>query len=231
MRILVFSDIHANFEALKAVIAREKFDYSIFLGDAVDYGPQPSETLDLVRENSDVRIMGNHDRAVAYDEDCQCALEMHDLSEYTRENISKKLLSKEDIGHLKEFRENQVIDIDNLRIYSAHASPYNNLYGYLFSTEAEMVWKDKKLKEYNYIMVGHTHYMMMYRNRILNPGSSGQPRDGLWMPMYMIFNTDSMEYTFHRFKYDYRKTVNKLEEIVKDEKYLERLKSFYIPSR
>jgi len=212
-------------------LLQEKFDYSIFLGDAVDYGPQPSETLDLVRENSDVRIMGNHDRAVAYDEDCQCALEMHDLSEYTRENISKKLLSKEDIGHLKEFRENQVIEIDNLRIYSAHASPYNNLYGYLFSTEAEMVWKDKKLKEYNYIMVGHTHYMMMYRNRILNPGSSGQPRDGLWMPMYMIFNTDSMEYTFHRFKYDYRKNVSRLEEIVKDEKYLERLKSFYIPSR
>ena len=90
MRVLVFSDIHSNFEALKAMLAKEKFDYSIFLGDAVDYGPQPGETLDLVMENSDVRLMGNHDRAVAYDEDCRCALEMHDLSEYTRENISRK---------------------------------------------------------------------------------------------------------------------------------------------
>ncbi|WP_393971372.1 metallophosphoesterase family protein [Oxyplasma meridianum] len=230
MKILVFSDAHANFEALNSLLGEVKFDFSIFLGDAVDYGPQPGETLDLIMENSDVRIMGNHDRAVAYNEDCHCALEMHDLSEYTRENISKKFLSKEDIGHLKEFRENHVIEVENLKIYSAHASPYNNLYGYLYSTEAEMVWKDKKLREYNYIMVGHTHYMMMYRNKILNPGSSGQPRDGVWMPMYMIFDTDRMEYSFHRFRYDYGKTVSKLEEVVKDAKYLQRLKSFYIPS-
>ncbi len=230
MKILIFSDIHANFEALKELLGREKFDYSIFLGDAVDYGPQPAETLDLVMENSDVRLMGNHDRAVAYDEDCKCALEMHDLSEYTRENISKMLLSKEDINHLKKFRENQIIEIENLKIYAAHASPYNNLYGYLFSTEAEMVWKDKSLKQYDYITVGHTHYMMMYRNRILNPGSSGQPRDGVWMPMYMTFDTDSLEYRFHRFRYDYMKTVHMLEEIVNNEKFLAKLKEFYIPA-
>ena len=31
MKILIFSDIHANFEALKELLGREKFDYSIFL--------------------------------------------------------------------------------------------------------------------------------------------------------------------------------------------------------
>lgn len=227
VRILIFSDIHANYEALSSLLENEKYDLSIFLGDSVDYGPQPAETLDLLMGNTDIRIMGNHDRAVAFDEDCHCSLEMHDLSEYTRKEISQKFLSREDLAKLKGFSEFETRDIDGMRLYMTHASPNNHLYGYLFSTEAEMVCRDRNLKEFNYILVGHTHFMMIYRNRILNPGSSGQPRDGNPMPTYALFDTDSNIISFKRFKYDREKTRRKLTEVVKDPTYLQRLLPFY----
>ncbi|MCC6041942.1 MAG: metallophosphoesterase, partial [Desulfurococcaceae archaeon] len=93
MRVLIISDIHGNYDALKTVLETARgFDYIWFLGDLVDYGPEPHLVVDLVREiKPEVALMGNHDYAVAYNTDCMCAQELHDLSVYTRLNISYKL--------------------------------------------------------------------------------------------------------------------------------------------
>ena len=51
MRALVVSDLHANSEALKSVMARvrrKKFDTVICLGDFVGYGAQPNQILDKI---------------------------------------------------------------------------------------------------------------------------------------------------------------------------------------
>jgi Calcineurin-like phosphoesterase. len=47
MRLLVISDIHSNFEALKALDRIVQYDEVIFLGDAVNYGPQPVENTSV----------------------------------------------------------------------------------------------------------------------------------------------------------------------------------------
>ncbi len=90
MRLLVISDIHSNYDALKTVLENEKYDKALFLGDLVDYGPEPAESFDLLKENADYFIMGNHDASFAYGVDCNCSQEMHDLSDYTLENISRE---------------------------------------------------------------------------------------------------------------------------------------------
>ncbi|MEM0155633.1 MAG: YfcE family phosphodiesterase [Thermoplasmataceae archaeon] len=228
MRLLIISDAHSNLESLKTAVSAEKFDKMIFLGDSVDYGPQPVEVFDFINENADYIVMGNHDRAVAYDEDCHCSLDMHDLSEYTRKEISRTLLSKQDLEKMKQLPEKIITDIDNIKVYMTHASPYNSLNGYMYGSEAEMVSKDKNLVEYSMIMVGHTHYPMYYKNRILNPGSVGQPRDGNWKPHYATMDTDTMEVTFKRFSYDHEKTLKMLEEIVGNEIMMNKLRKFYI---
>ena len=64
----VISDVHANLEALQAVlkeIERERVDSVLFLGDSVGYGPDPNECTEIVRDKADVLIAGNHDRAAA----------------------------------------------------------------------------------------------------------------------------------------------------------------------
>ena len=68
MRYCVFADVHANLEALKAillVLKQEKVDRSIFLGDLVGYGAQPNENIELFRTiNLHTAVCGNHDRVV-----------------------------------------------------------------------------------------------------------------------------------------------------------------------
>lgn len=229
MKVLIFSDIHSNFDALKTLINRESYDKAIFLGDIVDYGPEPAETLDLVFQEADYIVMGNHDYAVAENGDCRCAAEMHDLSEFTREFITKKFLSAGDISRLTGLKHQSEIEIDGRKMLITHASPNNNLFGYLFSTEAEMIWKNANYRKFDYIMVGHTHFPMLYRGKIVNPGSSGQPRDGNWMPMYALLDTQNDELVFKRFRYDNARTISKLSDILRDHQdHLNSLKKFYL---
>src|SRR5688500_20115241 len=66
----IVSDIHANLEALTAVLAeidRRGIQQIVCLGDVVGYGPNPMECLDLVRQRTRVSLMGNHDFAVFYE--------------------------------------------------------------------------------------------------------------------------------------------------------------------
>lgn len=228
MRVLIYSDIHSNHEALKGMIQAEKFDKAIFLGDMVDYGPKPSETIDLVFSNMDYGVMGNHDYAVVTGEDCKCAPDMHDLSEYSRKNVTLPNISGNDIKRLSGLKDIIETEIEGRKILLTHASPNNHLFGYLFATEAEMVWKNPKFRGYDLIMVGHTHFPMLYRGKILNPGSAGQPRDGDWRPMYAIWDTDSDSIMYRRFRYDNFATWDQLKHVMSGQtKYLEQLHRFY----
>lgn len=62
MKILVIADIHGNAEALATILENERdVDSTVFLGDAVLPGPQPNETIELLKGLSGSLILGNHD--------------------------------------------------------------------------------------------------------------------------------------------------------------------------
>ncbi len=64
MRALILSDIHANLDALDAVLAAAPSHDTVWnLGDIVGYGPQPNEVIERVRGLGKVFVRGNHDRA------------------------------------------------------------------------------------------------------------------------------------------------------------------------
>src|SRR3569623_2887457 len=68
MRIGIFSDVHANIEAMTAVIdafKTERIDKYVCIGDVVGYGASPNECCDLIRNLAAIPILGNHDAAVA----------------------------------------------------------------------------------------------------------------------------------------------------------------------
>lgn len=66
MKILLISDIHANFPALQAIWNhfREPFDLILNGGDTTVYGPFPNQTIDWLRDHEVVSILGNTDRHV-----------------------------------------------------------------------------------------------------------------------------------------------------------------------
>jgi predicted phosphodiesterase len=87
MRLGIFSDVHANLEAMSSVMeayGSEDIDTYYCLGDVVGYGGSPNECADIVREVAEVTILGNHDAAVAgrmdysyYYEAAREALDLH----------------------------------------------------------------------------------------------------------------------------------------------------------
>jgi diadenosine tetraphosphatase ApaH/serine/threonine PP2A family protein phosphatase len=64
MRYLVLSDIHANLEALEAVLAvADRVDHILVLGDVIGYGADPNAVVDRLRDLQHVTfIRGNHDK-------------------------------------------------------------------------------------------------------------------------------------------------------------------------
>ncbi len=70
MKIAVISDVHANLEALNAVLEHiegESVDSIICLGDILGYGPSPVECVDIIAKRCEWSLMGNHDFGVVYE--------------------------------------------------------------------------------------------------------------------------------------------------------------------
>ena len=65
MRFLIISDIHANWDALDAVLNRAEGKYDLVLncGDLVGYGPEPNRVVDWCRATNAAVVRGNHDKA------------------------------------------------------------------------------------------------------------------------------------------------------------------------
>ena len=235
MRILVLSDIHGNYDALKAVLEKEEFDEAIVLGDLVDYGPEPEKVVDSIKSLTINVVRGNHDHAVAYNTDCRCSPALHELSVYTRFNVSLKKLSKEDISYLRSLPVKKELSINDINVLLVHATESNPLYGYLYPwnglPEIREAFKNSiKDKRHDIILVGHTHYQFSLNMpngvKIVNPGSVGQPRDGDWRASYAVLVSDGGEITvsLHRVKYPIESVINKIENQGLKEKYVEILK-------
>ena len=66
MRTLIIADIHANLTALEAMSthAQGTFDTVLYLGDLVDYGPEPNACVQRLRTlDGLVCLSGNYDHA------------------------------------------------------------------------------------------------------------------------------------------------------------------------
>jgi predicted phosphodiesterase len=83
MRICIISDLHANIEALSALPA--DYDELWVLGDLVNYGPDPAETIEFVRSNASTVLRGNHDNAVGFGADCRCSPRFRAMANATRD--------------------------------------------------------------------------------------------------------------------------------------------------
>jgi len=226
MKVLVISDVHGNSYALKAILDAENYDAVWFLGDLTDYGPDPHVVLDILREiKPEVWISGNHDYANAFDVDCGCGKRTHELSVYTRENVTKKLLSKEDLAFLKSLPLKRELRIEGYSYYFVHGCPADPLYGYMFDFRPECMRNEIGGKiSADYLFFGHTHFPVLgrYKEMIyLNPGRVGQPRDGDPRGAYAIYENGNFE--LKRMRYPIEKTIEKIRVTVKNERFRDML--------
>ena len=233
MRYLILSDIHANYEALRAVLVSAKGDYEeiVCCGDLVGYGPDPDLVTDWVRENVPRVVRGNHDRVCSGLDSSDEFNEVARLAAYWTLNHTKA----ENIEYLKRLPQGPM-DIAGL-FDILHGSPRDEDEYVTASQEAAECFP---LLRYPVSFFGHTHlqggFLRTTRGNTLmlpmgvsresayrllevqsgeayylNAGSVGQPRDRDPRAAFAIFDTKGyVEY--RRVPYDVESTIRKMQE-------------------
>lgn len=160
MRYAIFTDIHANLEALETVLAKideiareEPIEQIWFLGDLVGYGPNPNECIDALRKRTDVIIAGNHDWAAVG------KLDLEDFSAAARISAewTAEQLTEEHREFLRNLPERLVIGACTL----VHGSPYGPLWEYL--TSEVLAERSFQHFEGRFCLVGHTHVPIIFQ--------------------------------------------------------------------
>jgi putative phosphoesterase len=227
MRILIFSDLHANLEALAALHAVEKPpDALFFLGDIVGYGPDPAACLGWVRAYATHIVRGDHDHATATGADFASPAEYRELAIATREHTLRQL-HPNDLAYLAALPTTARVELGGARFFLAHASPREPMTRPLdlLATPENVLRSELEGIDADVILLGHTHVPAIRRvgkAHIVNPGSLGQPRHGLPSATYAVWNDGHLQ--IKHIDYDPRPTQNKLALMALDPEIVEQLR-------
>lgn len=219
MRILLISDIHANLEALDAVVAdaehRAGFSQVWTLGDIVGYGPSPVECAERLMAIGAIAVAGNHDLV------CCGHTPVSTLSGPAMTS------AKWTITQLDITTRRFLASLPPARITGdftlVHGSPGEPAWEYILSprnVESSLSYLTTR-----HCLMGHSHRQLLFKVNaemrvsthdfemgvessiadarfFINPGSVGQPRDGDWRAAYAILDTSEQSVAFHRVEYD-----------------------------
>lgn len=242
MRIVVLSDIHANYEALTSVlhdIAHTFPDVSeiISLGDIVGYGPDPELCVATVRERGIISVAGNHELGVGRSKYRSC------FNKQSVEVVDKTaaLLSDQSIDYLRTLP--LVLSLHGSLF--VHGLPPRSAFQYIWELDDERVLLKFSRFSEQIAFLGHTHelglvraadgeversdlnegtYTLDFTSRyMINAGAVGQPRDGDPRAKYLVWDTETHELIVRCVTYDPTETVAKMKERGLPERYARRL--------
>ncbi|AEC51116.1 hypothetical protein PNA2_0199 [Pyrococcus sp. NA2] len=213
MPIALISDIHSNYEALKAVWREIKdAEKIVCLGDLVGYGASPNEVVEFIRKKMEKKeilcIRGNHDNAIAFGTDWH-------FNPYARQAVRwhQQVMSIKNLEFLRRLPVRLFFKYGERSYHIIHGSPRAPLDEYLFPwlPDSEFANCLSYIREDD-LIVGHTHVPMLKvigNRRVINPGSVGQPRDGDWRASYALLYEDG-KLEFFRIEYDVEKAAEKI---------------------
>jgi diadenosine tetraphosphatase ApaH/serine/threonine PP2A family protein phosphatase len=227
------SDIHANLEALTAVledIDRHGYEEIYCLGDVVGYGPDPVACTDIVRRRARATIMGNHDEALVkgawgFNQVARSAME------WTKKQLRPSLFRP---GSRERWRflADLPLRYEWQGFLLVHGSPREPTSEYILPRDAE--WSPPGMFQELFsgfesvCLVGHTHVAGVFEEgprftpqsqldetfrqkggkMIVNVGSVGQPRDHDWRACYL--SVEDGVFRFHRVEYPVAATREKI---------------------
>ena len=223
----VITDLHANFEAMKVVmnwLHTNGVDHIVCLGDIIGYNANPIEVTYLTWNRVDFALKGNHERYVLGQEAKGVKDEKLEVIEWTRDQLSEQYL--EWLGSLPNYALYQ----DTFLL--AHGSP-RDPDEYIYKKDVVKGSLQHMEQYYRGIPIcffGHSHLpMLISRNRLetrfgetrtvelergstylINPGSVGQPRDGVAKAAFGVLDTQRWTFTWVRLDYDYNTTGERI---------------------
>lgn len=230
MRIGVFSDVHSNWEALEACLARfakERVQAYIFCGDIIGYGPDPKKCVQKILSLPLLAcVMGNHDAALFHPEleaffnyDAQVAVEKN------KQQLDEASIRRLAALPVREQKPDFTV---------VHGTPANPIQEYFTSTNQFRA--NYQLWEGKFCFVGHSHMpfcmggnpmaasLLLNKKEetvcrltdklryVINPGAVGKPRDKDPRASFGIWDTDARTFRFIRQEYDVKTTLSKMKE-------------------
>jgi diadenosine tetraphosphatase ApaH/serine/threonine PP2A family protein phosphatase len=219
MQYLIISDIHANLDALAAVLdaAAGTWDSVLVLGDLVGYGADPNAVVDRIRAlNPFAIIRGNHDKAA-------CGLDDGSNFNYVARTAAawtQGVLTQENLEYLRGLPTGPVAIDDRIEI--CHGAPFDEDH-YIFDGLDARRAIDAASRPA--CVFGHTHLPVIFSEGrdgiegtipeqastaitlqpqmryLINCGSVGQPRDGDPRAGFALYDVDAASIVIRRIPY------------------------------
>jgi len=210
------SDVHANLQALEAVLAalaEHRAEALWVTGDTVGYGADPSDVLATLHQRGALLLQGNHDRAVATGD----GLELFNDRAAVAAQMHAKWLSAEERDLLASLPPVKTVE----RFTLCHGSLRDPMWEYVTGVLAATASLARAHTPF--ACHGHTHVPALFEGEpgamrlvhpkvdgtyelgahcLINPGSVGQPRDGDPRAAYVVLDTTAGTATFYRSSYD-----------------------------
>jgi predicted phosphodiesterase len=227
MRIGVISDVHANLEALDAVLAHldgQAPDLLVCLGDFVGYGPDPNACIERLQPRLRAAVVGNHDQAAIG------VRGIEDFNLYAQAAITWTQRALADPA--RTFLRGLPLRLEVEGLLLVHGSPRQPTDEYVHDTRTARA--SLAADQFRIALVGHTHQPVVFeeakrrtcargllpevpfrldptRRYIINVGSVGQPRDGDPRAAYVILDPPAGTVTLYRVSYPIEQTQRKME--------------------
>jgi predicted phosphodiesterase len=226
VQILILSDLHANLQALEAVLADAKGEYDqvVCCGDIVGYNPNPAEVLEWTRSHCAAVVRGNHDKVIAGIDDIEW---FNDVAKMSAQ-WTMRVLSEDQLEYLRELPVGPTT-LEHFQIW--HGSPVDE--DEYISAPGEAAARFPVF-DLPLAFFGHTHLQggffskygrigtipqvspsereMLFQIEpdalyMVNPGSVGQPRDRDPRAAYALYNADTKVVTLRRKDYPISRTA------------------------
>ena len=220
--IALFSDIHSNIDAFRAVMddaMRLSVTKWYGLGDIVGYGPDPGECVRIARKKFLGCVVGNHEAMLRYSTSNKDYDEHQESIGQPLQIALRQLGDSEDMAWIR--RLPVVIEEDGMML--VHSSPYRpGSFTYIHKNEDARA--SFQCQNAEIVFYGHTHVPAVWIMRgkrircfspgedlirlkpgtryMINVGSVGQPRDDDPRACYVIFDPDKKVVRFRRIPYD-----------------------------
>lgn len=235
MKYLIFADVHANYAALEAVLDNEDdWDEVLFLGDAVDDGPEPAKTLSTMSSLFGRFVMGNHDRKIL---DVAAGSAREGQSNHRRwSQWTSDQLSDAHREFLASFEDTARVDDSDLTARLHHGDfdlPDVEWRGALLPDTDEAVF-ERLADRYDEPLVffAHSHVQfetMVAGTRFVNPGSVGQTRLGNVEACYAVLEDGRLR--FKATDYDADRTIAAMQDLPLDDEFVEARNRVYREGR
>ena len=228
-KIGVISDLHSNFEAMKVVVnwcQQYGIDHIVCLGDIIGYNANPAEVTYLTWQRCTFSLKGNHERYVLGEEAKGVKEEKLEVIEWTRGQLSKQYME-----WLRSLPDYHLYE-DTFLL--AHGSP-RDPDEYIFKNDV-VKGSLRHMEEYypgiRVCFFGHSHLpMLIARGKIearfpetrtialerdttylINPGSVGQPRDGVAKTSFGVMDLKNWRFTWVRLDYEHEVTAARIKD-------------------